>query len=148
MESQAEEAAEAEAEEVAGLVWLARSPFATILSFKRKQNGTDIVARQGSQLYNFQMSQVKHFGTIRTGRSSLMPVGAMRVIKPIVAGEQFLGAERTQRHIPEKRRGTPEMIDCGLPPRLPLHPRCAGAPHLLISAETRFDIVSARQDFA
>src|ERR1700730_4268270 len=81
------------------------------------------------------------------GRSSLMPVGMMRIIEPIVTGEHFL-AERAQCHIAEQRRGTGKMVDFGLPARLPLHPRSSRVPRLLISAEPRFDTLAACQNFA
>jgi hypothetical protein len=84
----------------------------------------------------------------RAGHSSLMPVGMMHVIEPIVTGEHFLRAKRAQCHIAEKRRGTGKMIDFGLSARFTLHPRRAETPRILISAETRFDSLAACQNFA
>jgi hypothetical protein len=53
------------------------------------------------------MFHVKHFGTIaRPDRSSLMPVGSMTRIDPIVAGKHFSAAPRPQCRIPEQRRLT------------------------------------------
>jgi hypothetical protein len=93
--------------------------------------------------------RVKHFGQIDgEDRSYLVPIGTVRVIEPIVAGEHFLRAECAQCRIAEKRRGTGKMVDFGLPARLLLHPRRAGAPRLLISSETRFNILAACQNFA
>ena len=92
---------------------------------------------------------MKHFGQIDgEDRSYLVPVGTVRVIEPIVAGEHFLRAECAQRRIAEKRRGTGKMVDFGLPARFPLQPRRATTPHLLIGSETRFDSLAARQNFA
>ena len=65
------------------------------------------------------------FHAIGEDRSFLMPAGFMRVIEPVVTGEHFLGAERAQSHIAEKRRGTGKMVDFGLPARFPLQPRRA-----------------------